>query len=79
MAKDQQEEPVTPSFEETDQPQKSSVSLITKDVKAAGLQVKPTISNFYRLISNHYIDTLRMNEMTGKPEWWNNRKKKWLE
>ena len=79
MAKDPQEEPVTPSFEETDQPQKSSVSLITKDVKAAGLQVKPTISNFYRLISNHYIDTLRMNEMTGKPEWWNNRKKKWLE
>ena len=79
MAKDPQEEPVTPSFEETDQPQKSSVSLITKDVKAAGLQVKPTISNFYRLISNHYINTLRMNEMTGKPEWWNNRKKKWLE
>ena len=79
MAKSPQEEPVTPSFEETDQPQKSSVSLITKEVKAAGLQVKPTISNFYTLITDHYINTLRMNEMTGKPEWWNNRKKKWLE
>ena len=46
---------------------KSSVSLITPE-SAAGLQIKPTIDNFYRLISNHYGESLRMNEMTGKPE-----------
>ena len=27
---------------------KSPVSLITDEVKAAGLQIKPTIDNFYR-------------------------------
>ena len=48
--------------------QKSEVSLITDDVKAASLQIKPTINNFYSLISKHYGDKLRLNEMTGKPE-----------
>ena len=72
--------PETPSFEETDKAeQKSKVSLITGDVKAAGLQVKPTIDNFYRLITNHYGNNLRQNEMTGKPEWWDNRRKQWRE
>lgn len=47
---------------------KSPVSLITDEVKAAGLQIKPTIDNFYRLMTNHYGDNLRLNEMTGKPE-----------
>ena len=48
--------------------QKSNVSLITEEVKTAGLQIKPTINNFYRLITNHYGESLRLNEMTGKPE-----------
>ena len=70
----------TPSFEETDKAeQKSKVSLITGDVKAAGLQVKPTIDNFYRLITNHYENNLRLNEMTGKPEWLDYRRKQWRE
>ena len=47
---------------------KSPVSLITDEVKAAGLQIKPTIDNFYRLMTNHDGDNLRLNEMTGKPE-----------
>ena len=46
---------------------KSPVSLIPGgDPK--GLQIKPTIDNFYRLMTNHYGDRLRLNEMTGKPE-----------
>ena len=69
----------TPDFDETDQGGKSSVSLITGDVKAAGLQVKPTIDNFYRLITNHYGENLRLNEMTGKPEVWNDNRKHWTE
>ena len=49
---------------------KSAVSIVTEEVKeAAGLQVKPTIDNFYRLMTNHYGDKLRLNEMTGKPEY----------
>ena len=80
MAESQQEEPVTPSFEETEaQPGKSKVSLLTGEVKAAGLQVRPTIDNFYKLITNHYGEKLRMNEMTGKPEWWSRHYQRWLE
>ena len=60
-------------------PGKSQVSLITDDVKAAGLQIKPTIDNFYRLITNHYGQNLRLNEMTGKPEYWNDHQKRWRE
>ena len=48
--------------------EKSKISIVTEEVKAAGLQVKPTIDNFYRLITNHYGQRLRLNEMTGKPE-----------
>ena len=48
--------------------QKSSVSLVTEDVKAGSLQIKPTINNFYTLIGKHYGESLRLNEMTGKPE-----------
>ena len=59
--------------------EKSTVSLVKEDVSAAGLQVKPTIDNFYRLITNHYGNNLRQNEMTGKPEWWDNRRKQWRE
>ena len=59
--------------------QKSTVSLITDEVKAAGLQVKPTIANFYRLITDHYRDNLRLNEMTGKPEYYDRLAKRWRE
>ena len=59
--------------------QKSAVSLITEEVKTAGLQIKPTIDNFYRLITNHYGDSLRMNEMTGKPEYYHKQTRQWRE
>ena len=59
--------------------QKSEVSLITEEVKAAGLQVKPTIDNFLKLITDHYGKKLRFNEMTGKPEIYDWRKKEWCE
>ena len=49
--------------------QKSEVSIVTEEVKASELQIKPTINNFYTLISKHYGDRLRLNEMTGKPEY----------
>ena len=49
--------------------QKSPISMITEEVKAAGLQIKPTIDNFLMLIAKHYSDHLRLNEMTGKPEY----------
>jgi predicted P-loop ATPase len=50
--------------------QKSEKNLITDEVKAAGLQIKPTIGNFETLIGKHYGDRLRLNEMTGKPEFY---------
>ena len=58
--------------------QKSEVSLIP-DGKAEGLQVKPTIANFMRLMENHYGNNLRLNEMTGKPERWDDHRKAWRE
>ena len=58
---------------------KSSVSLVTEEVKAEGLQVKPTIDNFYRLITNHYGKYLHLNEMTGKPERYDPHRKRWRE
>lgn len=50
---------------------KSEISLIP-DGDPKGLQIKPTIDNFYRLMTNHYGDRLRLNEMTGKPEFFRN-------
>ncbi len=67
----------TPDFEETDGPQgKSKVSLLAD---AGPVQVKATIDNFYRLITNHYGQNLRLNEMTGKPEWYDDHRKIWRE
>ena len=67
----------TPDFEETDGPQgKSKVSLLAD---AGPVQVKATIDNFYRLITNHYKEHLRLNEMTGKPEWYDVHRKTWRE
>ena len=59
--------------------QKSEVSIVTPEIEEEGLQVKSTIDNFYRLISKHYRNNLRLNEMTGKPEFWNTRRKRWQE
>ena len=59
--------------------QRSQVSILTEGDKNQGLQVKATIDNFYRLITNHYGDNLRLNEMTGKPEWWDRHRKTWRE
>ena len=59
--------------------QKSNISIVTEEVKAENLQIKATIDNFYRLITNHYGQNLRLNEMTGKPEWWDRHTKRWRE
>ena len=59
--------------------EKSSVSIVTENVKAQGLQVKATIDNFYRLITDHYGNKLRLNEMTGKPEWYDIHREIWRE
>lgn len=59
--------------------QKSEVSLITDEVKAAGLQIKPTIDNFFTLISKHYDGHIRLNEMTGKPEFRRKKDGGWQE
>ena len=67
----------TPDFDETDGPEgKSKVSLLGA---AAGVQIKATIDNFYRLITNHYGKNLRLNEMTGKPEFYDHNRKQWRE
>lgn len=84
MAEGQEDwEDMTPDFDETDsqqQPaQKSKVSLITDEVKAEGLQIKPTIANFETLIAKHYKNNLRLNEMTGKPEYWDYHTERWRE
>ena len=68
----------TPDFSETDGPDgKSNVSLLSGNT--AGVQVKATIDNFYRLITNHYGQKLRLNEMTGKPEYWHTASGTWKE
>ena len=64
--------------------QKSKVSLLPGDepsspVFVPGMQVKPTIDNFYKLIASHYKNKLRLNEMTGKPEWYDVHQKRWRE
>ena len=56
---------------------KSEKSLITPEVKAAALQIKPTIGNFETLIGQHYGNKLRFNVMTGKPEFM--RDDEWME
>ena len=55
--------------------QKSQVSILP----GANLQIKATIENFYKLLTDHYGDKLRLNEMTGKPEKWNKATKHWKE
>ena len=56
--------------------QKSNISILPG---SGPIQVKATIDNFYKLITDHYGDKLRLNEMTGKPEYWNRARKKWME
>ena len=79
MAEEAEAGSMIPDFDETDAPKKSHVSLVTDEVKTAGLQVKATIDNFYRLITEHYKGNLRLNEMTGKPEWWDEHRERWRE
>ena len=55
---------------------KSNVSILPE---GQGIQVKATIDNFYKLITNHYGSKLRLNEMTGKPEYWNKLMERWQE
>ena len=80
MAEEGAENGMTPDFDETDGSggQKSNISLLAGG-KSGPIQVKATIDNFYKLITNHYGNKLRLNEMTGKPEWWNKHRQQWLE
>ncbi len=45
----------------------------------AVIQYKPTIDTFYKLIDSHYGKTIRMNEMTGRPEYLDPVTRKWKE
>ena len=56
---------------------KSNISIIPGG--SGPLQVKATIENFYKLITDHYGDKLRLNEMTGKPERWHKPTGRWRE
>ena len=58
--------------------QKSERSMMPDGIPQ-NVQVKATIDNFYRLITNHYGDSLRLNEMTGKPERLDKARKNWKE
>ena len=57
---------------------KSDFSIIPPD-GGKGLQIKPTIDNFYQLMTNHYGEHLRLNEMTGKPEYCRKKTEPWQE
>ena len=58
--------------------EKSRVSILPAGASGP-IQVKATIDNFYKLITDHYGDKLRLNEMTGKPEWYDRNRKIWRE
>ena len=58
--------------------QKSNVSLLA-NTSSGPVQVKATIDNFYKLLTDHFGDKLRLNEMTGKPEKWDYGRKIWRE
>lgn len=63
---------------------KSKISILPEEEKKGptfipGMQVKPTIDNFYKLIGAHYKNKLRLNEMTGKPEFMDTKLKRWRE
>ena len=55
---------------------KSNISILPG---TGPVQVKATIDNFYKLITDHYGDKIRLNEMTGKPEYWDRNRKAWRE
>ena len=77
MAEEGQENGMnTPDFDETEHG-KSKVSILGGG--QAKVQIKATIDSFYALITNHYGNKLRLNEMTGKPEYWNKAQKRWME
>ena len=56
--------------------EKSSVSLMQY---AADKKIKPRIDLFYDLIQDAYEDRLRINEMTGQPEYWNHHSESWVQ
>ena len=56
--------------------QKSNISILPS---GGPIQVKATIDNFYKLLTDHFGNKLRLNEMTGKPEKWDQFRKRWRE
>ena len=58
--------------------QKSNISILPTG-NSGPIQVKATIDNFYRLLTDHFGDKLRLNEMTGKPERWHKATQRWRE
>ena len=59
--------------------QKSNISLIPAGLSTEDVKLKPQISLFRTLIESHYGNTLRLNEMTGKPEYWDEHSNQWKE
>ena len=57
--------------------EKSNISILPNS--QGPIQVKATIDNFYKLIADHYGDRIRLNEMTGRPEWYDRLRKDWRE
>ena len=72
-----EEEMNTPDFDDDGSQGKSEKSLLSGN--RGPVQVKATIDNFYKLITDHYRTNLRLNEMTGKPEYWDRHRKAWRE
>lgn len=56
---------------------KSPVSLITEELKEAERPLARTIETFYSLIARHYGNSLRVNEMTGYEERWDEARQRW--
>ena len=49
--------------------EKSPKSILPEGFSPSDLKMKPQIFLFRRLMENHYGESLRLNEMTGKPEY----------
>ena len=58
--------------------EKSTVSLLGA-LTAEDMKVKPKIALFRKLMEDHYNETLRLNEMTGKPEYKDRLTHQWRE
>jgi predicted P-loop ATPase len=59
--------------------QKSKKSILPEGFSSGDIKLKPQIYLFRQLMENHYDNTLRLNEMTGRPEYLDRFSKRWRE